>query len=216
MSLKYENFVTRLKLFDTEAKEIPCIVDEGAPTTSTVGDIGCFYMNSLTGAVYKCIAVNIVEPEENSTFAWIPLNNDDDNGIVGTWVFNDVLTLPNSRIQYNIDFVLSGRICNGIYSDSNFLAYRLPSDSWDVYHAESGWEHESYKTIVIFTDPADDTFKSWLKVNATKKVNNGLPSCTIEDNGKFLVVIDGVASWIELPCAEDIVISIAEEITFNE
>lgn len=47
-------------------------------------------------------------------------------------------------------------------------------------------------------------------------VNDGLPEYTEENEGHFLSIVDGVAKWIELPVAEDIVIDIAEEITFNE
>ena len=41
-----------------EYKEIPCITDEGAPTETTEGAVGCLYMNTDNGDVYKCIAVN--------------------------------------------------------------------------------------------------------------------------------------------------------------
>lgn len=47
-------------------------------------------------------------------------------------------------------------------------------------------------------------------------VNSGLPEYTEENNGQFMSIVDGVAMWVDLPIAEDIVITIAEEITFNE
>lgn len=48
------NFVDSLNLFGVEAKEIPCIKGKGAPTTSTAGAVGMFYMNTNNGKVYKC------------------------------------------------------------------------------------------------------------------------------------------------------------------
>lgn len=52
------NYVEHLNLFGVDAKEIPCITGEGAPTTATEGAVGCFYMDTLTGEVYKCTAVD--------------------------------------------------------------------------------------------------------------------------------------------------------------
>lgn len=68
--MKFENIVTHLSIFDVEAKEIPCFTGVGAPTTATVGDVGCFYMDTLSGEVYKCTAVDIGETEEDSIFTW--------------------------------------------------------------------------------------------------------------------------------------------------
>lgn len=52
------NYVESLNLFGVEAKEIPCIKGEGEPTTNTEGAVGCFYMNTLNGDIYKCVSVN--------------------------------------------------------------------------------------------------------------------------------------------------------------
>lgn len=92
-----------------------------------------------------------------------------DNGIVGTWVFNDALTLPDSNIQYDIDFTYNEVKCSGMALFSDSVTYYLSEDAYDVYEAEDGWSNEIYKTIVILTEPADDTFASWLKANATKE-----------------------------------------------
>lgn len=44
------------ELFGIESKQIPCDTGEGAPTTATVGAVGCFYMDTLPGDVYKCVS----------------------------------------------------------------------------------------------------------------------------------------------------------------
>lgn len=50
------NYVESFDLFGIDAKQIPCIKGSGAPTTSTEGAVGCFYMNTDNGDVYKCTA----------------------------------------------------------------------------------------------------------------------------------------------------------------
>ena len=58
------NYVESLNLLGTEAKEIPCIKGEGKPTTKTKGAVGCLYMDTLTGVIYKCVSV------ENGLYNW--------------------------------------------------------------------------------------------------------------------------------------------------
>lgn len=50
------NYVDHFNLFGIDAKQIPCDTGEGDPTTATVGPVGGFYMNTLTGDVYKCVS----------------------------------------------------------------------------------------------------------------------------------------------------------------
>lgn len=52
------NYVKHLNFSGVEAKEIPCLCGTGAPSTSTAGAVGCFYMNTSNGKVYKCTAAN--------------------------------------------------------------------------------------------------------------------------------------------------------------
>ncbi|MBE6976214.1 MAG: leucine-rich repeat domain-containing protein [Ruminococcaceae bacterium] len=50
------DFVTHSNVLGVESKEIPTIPGVGAPTAATVGAVGCLYMDTDTGALYKCIA----------------------------------------------------------------------------------------------------------------------------------------------------------------
>lgn len=52
------NYVPYLNMFGVKAKEIPCLTASGAPTTQTIGAVGLLYMDTSTGALYKCTAVN--------------------------------------------------------------------------------------------------------------------------------------------------------------
>lgn len=52
------NYVESFKLFGTDVKQIPCIPGSGAPTESTEGAVGCLYMDTKTGNLYKCRAAS--------------------------------------------------------------------------------------------------------------------------------------------------------------
>lgn len=60
------DFVKSLSMFHLDAKEIPCVTGEGTPTEKTEGAPGVLYMDTLTGALYKCRAADYV----NKVFAW--------------------------------------------------------------------------------------------------------------------------------------------------
>lgn len=55
-----------------QVKQIPCIKGNGAPTTETVGAVGCFYMDTDNGAVYKCTSV------ESGVYEWKGMDGGND------------------------------------------------------------------------------------------------------------------------------------------
>lgn len=60
------DFVKSLSMFHVDAKEIPCVTGEGTPTMKTEGAPGVLYMDTDTGALYKCRAADYV----NGVFTW--------------------------------------------------------------------------------------------------------------------------------------------------
>ena len=50
------NYVEHLNMYGVDAKQIPSITGAGVPTTSTEGAVGCLYMDTTTGSLYKCTA----------------------------------------------------------------------------------------------------------------------------------------------------------------
>ena len=52
------NFVKHLNLFGLEAKEVPCITNSGKPTAKTEGAVGCLYMDTDNGTMYKCVSAS--------------------------------------------------------------------------------------------------------------------------------------------------------------
>ena len=112
-------------------------------------------------------------------------DSDADDSIVGTWVFNDELTMPDEMpSRFNCDFYVETQM-DGTQRLDEF--YILPTDEqmgyWsisyyrddynieDVYESNYGWAAERYKTIKITKEPTDQAFISWLKANATKKTS---------------------------------------------
>ena len=59
------NYVESLKMGGVPAFQIPCIKGKGEPTTATEGDVGCFYMDTNTGNLYKCTAV------KDGVYTWV-------------------------------------------------------------------------------------------------------------------------------------------------
>ena len=74
------NYVEYLSLFGINAKEIPCIVGNGAPTTGVPGGIGSLYMDRDNKNLYICTSV------ENNKYTWEPHGNIDDSQVgQNTW-----------------------------------------------------------------------------------------------------------------------------------
>lgn len=57
-------FAKSFNLFGVEGKEIPCITGNGAPLAVTEGAVGCLYMDTNTGDIYKCTGVT------NGVYTW--------------------------------------------------------------------------------------------------------------------------------------------------
>jgi hypothetical protein len=50
------NFVEYFNIYGVDAQQIPSITGDGAPTSKTEGAVGCLYMNTANGDLYKCTA----------------------------------------------------------------------------------------------------------------------------------------------------------------
>lgn len=69
------NFVEHLNLFGIDFKDIPCLRDQGAPTTSTLGAVGLLYMNKDNGDLYKCIS------DSDGIYVWTEIANSSGGGL---------------------------------------------------------------------------------------------------------------------------------------
>ena len=126
-------------------------------------------------------------------------DSDADDSIVGTWVFNDELTMPDEMpIYFYCDYYANTndglKRMNEVYinfvdeenSDNFTISYYGDEYSVDdVYEKAYGWsldsnDEEKYKTIKILTEPTDQTFIAWLKANATKQTTETTDNGVIE------------------------------------
>lgn len=69
-------YVESFNLFGTKVSQIPCIKGDGAPTTTTVGAVGCLYMNTDNGNLYKCTAV------ADGVYTWVKIGDGGGGGSV--------------------------------------------------------------------------------------------------------------------------------------
>ena len=58
------NYVHSFNLFGVDAKQIPSLLGAGAPTTTTEGAVGLFYMDTDTGELYVCVN------SSNGVYTW--------------------------------------------------------------------------------------------------------------------------------------------------
>ena len=83
------NYVPHFNLLGVEAKQIPCITGEGAPTTSTEGAVGCFYMDTTNGKMYKCTNV------ADGIYTWDLAVGEIAEFVVADSVINDLIDQTN-------------------------------------------------------------------------------------------------------------------------
>ena len=63
------NYVKSFDLFGVPATQIPATPGSGAPTTATEGAVGCLYMDTDTGNLYKCTAAT------DGAYTWVEAGN---------------------------------------------------------------------------------------------------------------------------------------------
>ena len=83
------NYINSFNMFGVEAKEIPSIKGSGAPTTETEGAVGCLYMNTDNGDLYKCIA------SVDGVLTWVDVGGD--LGDIET-ALDSIIAIQNSLI----------------------------------------------------------------------------------------------------------------------
>lgn len=103
------NYVKSLNLFGIEAKEVPSITGSGAPTNTTEGAVGCFYMDTDTGNVYKCTAV------VDGVYTWDEFEGGGGGSAEGAVLYTEQTLSPEQQAQAreNIGVTMSGNVDDG-------------------------------------------------------------------------------------------------------
>lgn len=182
------NYVKYLNLFGVDAKEIPCIDGQGAPTTETIGARGCLYLDTDTGNIYKCVSaengtyvwedilyyvkqfikaadgvVNLYEPQ---TEGWIDRHNllsSGELGDVNAHTNNaNYMVSPNIPIQGNRTYTITASYLNMNAADANILrAYDSTGKALSVITLTK----KQSKTFATFTTPEN---ASYIKISVFK------------------------------------------------
>lgn len=116
-------------------------------------------------------------------------------GIVGTWVFNDVLTQIDKPFEDGVEFVsCSGVVLYDGYDEkqdfqfSKILFLGSPEafdelilqdaneDEHSMYYGSEFCDGFEHRTITFTEEPTDEAFIAWLRANATKTAGAPAPS----------------------------------------
>lgn len=150
---------------------------------SDESEIGIYYIDNFVYH-FRHGTITFTELPDDETFIeWLKENATKEESIVGTWVFNDELTMPDEMSShFNCDFYVETEM-DGTQRLSEVYIFNIDEQIgyWgisyygseynieDVYESEYGWATQSYKTIKIAKEPTDQAFIAWLKANATKQ-----------------------------------------------
>ena len=130
-------------------------------------------------------------------------------GVVGTWVFNDVLTQIDKPFENGDELVsCSGVVLYDAYDEkqdfqfSKILFHRSPEtadeiilrnaneDEHSIYYGSEfcyGFEH---RTITFTEEPIDEVFIAWLRANATKTAGAPAPAPAPSEPVSFMTRIN--------------------------
>lgn len=138
----------------------------------------------------------VIKEYKNGAWVNMELNLDvpetENDSIVGTWVFNDSINL-DSFPNFIVEFANNGinYVSMSVYDNDGttsprhkYFYYHTADTATQVYYSGSDtWYDETYRTIVITSEPTDATFLTWLKANATKQGATSPISFTLSISG---------------------------------
>lgn len=135
-------------------------------------------------ALKKLYLGDIVASGTTKQLRKLTTNEPQDNSLIGTWVFNDVLSNYASMTVYDATTcTIDADIKVGSYTTYTSIKIESirPSTDWliyatnydtKVYTDADGWLFEYAKTVTINSidtnNPKYDVFATWVKVNARK------------------------------------------------
>ena len=101
-------YVESFDLFGTKVSQVPCIKGKGAPSMTTEGAVGCLYMNTDTGTVYKCTAA------ENGVYTWVEFSGGGGSGSTeGAVLYTAQNLTPEQKAQARANIGAAGLDDNG-------------------------------------------------------------------------------------------------------
>ncbi len=105
------NYVEGIKIGGATAAQIPSIKGTGAPTTETYGAVGCLYMNTDNGDMYKCIS------DTDGVYIWETIDGNSTRRYYYTSLSAAVADL-NAETTENADATVETAACS-LYTGAN-------------------------------------------------------------------------------------------------
>ena len=193
------NYVEKFNLFGVEARQKPCLTGTGAPKTSTEGAVGELYMDTDTGALYKCVSVG------NGGYVWEPAGSGGGSADLSNYYtkdeVNELTLLPGTNL-YDKSGVIDGYILANNPNSTNLLQTYAngilsgyvevsPGSTYVVTNGNEDNGNQLYVGAVFFFDQekkpfcaisiAGATHGSWAKID-----------------GNAIVTGDGIAKTITI------------------
>lgn len=120
------NYVKSFDLFGVPAAQIPAIPGSGAPTTTTEGAVGCLYMDTDTGNLYKCTAV------ADGVYTWVEAGGVDMDEVMEYLRDNltaaDVGAIPSEGRSVTNDNIAFGAITSGLLANKAVTKDKIADD----------------------------------------------------------------------------------------
>lgn len=190
------NYVDSLNMFGVEAKEIPSIKGNGAPTAATAAAVGCFYMDIDTGKVYKCTAA------ADGVYTW------EEFGAGGAIPFFDLAALGMSAIppaggqaQLTTDTTEMLEALNkgpavfgipfdmgGVTMTANCTLTALSVEDMAICVFFTSLDGEYIGILQIYDGGCGAVVIPFAQYMSQY---SGVPTVSADDNGKFLRVVNG-------------------------
>lgn len=206
------NYVKSLNILGTEATQIPCQTGKGAPGTDTEAAVGCLYMDTITGALYKCVAAM------NGMFIWKEAEGKDGSdeeegmenltsieGVMETKVnyFDPSMAVAGQIYKLNEDKVTIGLVdgyatmAGGIIEANPEKTYLLSRSDYTVYLVDEdmavlgSFYTEASGVLVNIAEVAGDNYQKVRYLAFSWKV----AACAIDE---FMVVDEatGLGNYI--------------------
>ena len=150
------------------------------------------------GGWYTSREIVITEATSPKVAAWLKANATKLEDVVGTWKFNETLTVApiDTHFKFNSCWLSWDSMYNYYGKDGMFLVYRVDNNNYEEYEAyEDGWDDEECRTISIIEQPIDIGFIAWLKENA-QFISFEVSGGTINKNGYLFRTSNGVNSLV--------------------
>ena len=129
---------------------------------------GGLYYNGWENESYRTITIT-EQPTDPEFITWLKANATkvEIENVVGTWVFNDTISIPNKNFEASFTSNDTEYVAIEFAEPTLYYSEEVGDETEPVYYYEEGvWSDFVWATITITEEPTDPEFITWLKANA--------------------------------------------------